>query len=92
MMSYLVEPFRLLTLQRGQAQAKMAISDAESGAVHVYDARSGSDDSVGSFSGHRQPVQVMRFNEAHSTVISVDAKGTQNVPNCKLDMLVARAL
>jgi peptidylprolyl isomerase domain and WD repeat-containing protein 1 len=61
--------------RRGQAQAKLAISDAESGTVHVYDARSGSDDAVGSFSGHRQPVQVMRFNEAHSTVISVDAKG-----------------
>jgi peptidylprolyl isomerase domain and WD repeat-containing protein 1 len=68
-------------MQRGQAQAKLAISDAESGTVHVYDARSGSNDPVGSFSGHRQPVQVMRFNEACSTVISVDARGAQMIGN-----------
>lgn len=83
-MSYDPKPLCPRIPQRGQAQAKLAISDAESGTVHVYDARSGSDDPVGSFNGHRQPVQVMRFNETHSTVISVDAKGTQIIPSCNL--------
>lgn len=61
--------------QRGQAKAKLAISDAESGTVHIYDARSGSNEAIASVSVHRQPVQVMRYNEAHDAVISVDAKG-----------------
>lgn len=61
--------------RRGQAKAKLAISDAESGAVHIYDARSGSNEAISSVSVHRQPVQVMRYNEAHDAVISIDAKG-----------------
>jgi len=47
--------------QRGQAQAKLAISDADSPAVHIYDARSGSNDPVASVTVHRQPVQVPAF-------------------------------
>ena len=62
--------------QRGEAQAKLAIADRGSPAVHLYDARSGSNEAVGSASVHRAPVVAMRFNEPHDTVISADEKGT----------------
>ncbi len=41
----------------------------------MFDARSGATDPVAMVSTHRHPVAVMRYNEVHNTVISVDAKG-----------------
>lgn len=62
-------------MQRGEAQAKLAIADRDSPAVHLYDARSGSNEAVGSAAVHRAPVVAMRYNEPHDTVISADDKG-----------------
>ena len=64
-----------LRVQRGEAQAKLAIADRDSPAVHLYDARSGSNEAVGSAAVHRAPVLAMRYNEPHDTVISTDDKG-----------------
>ena len=64
-----------LVLQRGSALAGLAVADAGSPEVHVFDARSGATEPVAMVSTHRHPVAVMRYNEVHNTVISVDAKG-----------------
>ena len=62
-------------LQKGQAQAKLAIADQDTPSVHIYDARGGSSEPLDSIQPHREPVQAMRFNSRHDTVISVDTKG-----------------
>jgi hypothetical protein len=51
------------------------VAEKDTPMVHVYDARSGSDEPLESFQLHNAPVAVMRFNAAHDTVISVDLKG-----------------
>ena len=52
------------------------MADRDSAVVHLYDARSGSDDPISSSSDvHRSPVVAMRYNEPHDTVISTDGKG-----------------
>jgi peptidylprolyl isomerase domain and WD repeat-containing protein 1 len=62
--------------RRGDAKAKLAVSDSGSGAVHIYDMRSGSNDALDTLpSLHAAPVTAMRYNEAADTVISSDGKG-----------------
>ncbi len=62
-------------MQKGQAQAKLAIADQDTPNIHIYDARGGSNEPMASLQPHRVPVLAMRFNSHHDTVISVDAKG-----------------
>lgn len=62
-------------VQKGQAQAKLAIADQDTPNIHIYDARGGSNEPMDSIQPHRVPVLAMRFNSRHDTVISVDAKG-----------------
>jgi hypothetical protein len=67
---------RCCALQTGDAASKLAISDLNSSAIHIYDVASGSEEPISSLSSlHASPVAVMRFNAAANTVISSDAKG-----------------
>eukprot|EP00195_Chlamydomonas_chlamydogama_P017111 CAMPEP_0202896044 /NCGR_PEP_ID=MMETSP1392-20130828/5126_1 /ASSEMBLY_ACC=CAM_ASM_000868 /TAXON_ID=225041 /ORGANISM="Chlamydomonas chlamydogama, Strain SAG 11-48b" /LENGTH=643 /DNA_ID=CAMNT_0049581267 /DNA_START=76 /DNA_END=2003 /DNA_ORIENTATION=+ len=60
----------------GEAAARLAISDLNSPAIHLYDVRSGSNDPVQVLGGiHRTPVTAMRYNAPFETVISTDQKG-----------------
>lgn len=62
-------------VQKGQAQAKLAIADQDTASIHIYDARGGSSEPAATIQPHRVPVLAMRFNSRYDTVISVDAKG-----------------
>ena len=62
-------------MQKGQAQAKLAIADQDTPTVHIYDARGGSNEPLDSIQPNRSPVLAMCFNSHHDTVISVDTKG-----------------
>lgn len=63
------------TYQRGDAEQKLAVSDAGSPNIYVYDVRSGSSDAVGTVTVHAAPVTAMRFNPIYDIVISADKKG-----------------
>ncbi|EFN51411.1 hypothetical protein CHLNCDRAFT_28079, partial [Chlorella variabilis] len=61
---------------RGDAKAKLAVSDSGTGLIHIYDMRSASNEPVDELpSLHSEPVTAMRYNEAADAVISTDAKG-----------------
>ena len=62
-------------IQKGDAQAKLAIADQDSTDVHVFDVRSGSSQPMETFCIHRAPVTAMRYNAQHDTVISIDERG-----------------
>ena len=64
-----------LWVQRGDAKAKLAVTDAGSPAIRIYDMRSGSNDPLDVLSIHSQPVTALAFNEPHNTVISADSRG-----------------
>ncbi|GBF99133.1 peptidyl-prolyl cis-trans isomerase [Raphidocelis subcapitata] len=59
----------------GDARSRLAISDLNSPAIHVYDVRSGSDDPVGSVTSHAAPVTAMRYCPAADIAVSTDQKG-----------------
>ncbi|MEW5307627.1 MAG: hypothetical protein WDW36_010006 [Sanguina aurantia] len=62
--------------KKGEAQWRLAISDLDSPAIHIYDAASTSSEPITSLATlHRAPVTAMRYNAAHDTVISTDSKG-----------------
>ncbi|KAH8497965.1 hypothetical protein Peur_073227 [Populus x canadensis] len=61
--------------KQGDVKARLAISDRNSLAVHIYDARGGSNEPIISKEIHLEPVKVMKYNPVFDTVISVDAKG-----------------
>jgi len=61
--------------KRGEAQARLAVSDFNSGDIAVYDARSGDAEPVTTLKVHRAPVTVMRYNAPADTVISSDSMG-----------------
>ncbi|EFJ47438.1 hypothetical protein VOLCADRAFT_61491 [Volvox carteri f. nagariensis] len=61
--------------KKGEAKARLAISDLNSGRIHVFDARSGSDSAEAVVEVHRAPVTSMRYNAPMDTVISTDSKG-----------------
>ncbi|XP_052198209.1 peptidyl-prolyl cis-trans isomerase CYP71 isoform X2 [Diospyros lotus] len=61
--------------KQGDVKAKLAISDRNSSFVHIYDARSGSNEPIISREIHLGPVKVMKFNHIFDTVISADDKG-----------------
>ena len=63
-------------VQSGDAMTRLAIAEAESPRMHVYDVRSGSNEALEVVSlGHSQPILHMRYNAQHDAVISVDAGG-----------------
>ncbi|GBG87427.1 hypothetical protein CBR_g45485 [Chara braunii] len=62
--------------RQGEALAKLAVSDKESAQIHIYDARSGSNQPLRTVAIHRGPLLLMRYNPINDVVISVDGKGT----------------
>lgn len=67
---------RCCCLQKGDAASKLAISDLNSPAVHIFDVSSGSEAPIATLEKlHTAAVKVMRFNAVANTVISSDAKG-----------------
>ena len=60
---------------KGQAQAWLAVSDKESGMVHVYDGRGGQDVLYTIPDLHARPVHLMRYHPHANVVISVDEGG-----------------
>jgi peptidylprolyl isomerase domain and WD repeat-containing protein 1 len=60
---------------QGDVKASLAISDRNSSFVHIYDARSGSNDPIISKEIHMGPIKVMKFNPVYDSVISADTKG-----------------
>ncbi|XP_026423820.1 peptidyl-prolyl cis-trans isomerase CYP71 isoform X2 [Papaver somniferum] len=61
--------------KQGDVKAKLAISDRNSPFVHIYDARSGTNEPIISKEIHMGPVKVMEYNQIFDTVISADEKG-----------------
>ncbi|XP_038894702.1 peptidyl-prolyl cis-trans isomerase CYP71 [Benincasa hispida] len=61
--------------KQGDVKARLAISDRNSSFVHIYDARSGSNEPIASREVHLGPVKVMKYNHVFDSVISADAKG-----------------
>lgn len=60
----------------GDAKAKLVVSDSGSGAIHIYDMRSSSEEPLDQLpSLHSAAVTAMRYNEQANTVISTDSKG-----------------
>ena len=62
--------------QKGDSKSKLAVAERDSGKIHIYDVRSGSDEPLARFEVHRAPVVAMRYNAAHDSVVSVDQKGS----------------
>eukprot|EP00878_Enallax_costatus_P002186 GHUV01002357.1.p1 GENE.GHUV01002357.1~~GHUV01002357.1.p1 ORF type:complete len:625 (+),score=138.92 GHUV01002357.1:201-2075(+) len=62
--------------KKGDAASKLAISDLNSPAIHIYDVASGSEEPIATLESlHSSPVVVMAYNAAANTVISSDQKG-----------------
>ena len=63
-------------MQKEDSRSKLAVAEGETGKIHIFDVRSGSDAALHSFEVHRTPVVAMGYNAAHDSVISVDQRGT----------------
>ncbi|KAG2449525.1 hypothetical protein HYH02_005667 [Chlamydomonas schloesseri] len=61
--------------KKGEAKARLAISDLNSGKIHVFDARDGSDKPLAEVEVHRAPVAAMRYCAPLDLVVSTDTKG-----------------
>ncbi|KAF9046595.1 peptidyl-prolyl cis-trans isomerase [Panaeolus papilionaceus] len=61
--------------KRGQYQGLLAVADATSGTIRLYDGRGGDTPILTVDSVHRFPVHVMTYNERFDTVISADEGG-----------------
>ncbi|KAM2571469.1 hypothetical protein EV2_006917 [Malus domestica] len=61
--------------KQGDVKARLAISDRNSSYVHIFDARSGTNEPIISREVHLGPVKVMRYNPVFDTVISADQQG-----------------
>ncbi|RXI04749.1 hypothetical protein DVH24_039023 [Malus domestica] len=61
--------------KQGDVKARLAISDRDSSYVHIFDARSGTNEPIISREVHLGPVKVMRYNPVFDTVISADQQG-----------------
>lgn len=61
--------------ERGQPEAKIAVSHITEPLIHIFDVQSGSNDPIAAVSVHYAPVTVMRYNPAYGIVISADTKG-----------------
>lgn len=60
--------------KQGDARAKLAVSDIASPNVHIFDARSGSNEPILSKPIHMGPVKVMKYSSALDIVVSADGK------------------
>ncbi|KAL0961213.1 hypothetical protein HGRIS_006180 [Hohenbuehelia grisea] len=61
--------------RRGQAQGLLAVSDAASGTIRLYDGR-GNDTPLEIITSlHRFPVHVMTYSDRYDTVVSADEQG-----------------
>jgi len=60
--------------KQGDARAKLAISDQASPFVHIFDARSGSNDPIISKHIHMGATNIMKYSPALDIVVSADAK------------------
>lgn len=61
--------------QSGQAQTLLAVSDANSPAIHIFDGRAGSTPLFSLKTLHRAPVHLLAFNDRFNTVVSCDEGG-----------------
>ncbi|KZP33693.1 hypothetical protein FIBSPDRAFT_916100 [Athelia psychrophila] len=61
--------------KRGQAQGLLAVSDAASGVIRLYDARGDGQPLAVIDKLHRFPVHVMAYNDRYDTVVSADENG-----------------
>ncbi|KAJ7134653.1 hypothetical protein C8R44DRAFT_870261 [Mycena epipterygia] len=61
--------------RRGQAQGLLAVSDATTGVIRLYDGRGGDTPLETIESLHRFPVHVMTYSDRYDTVISADEGG-----------------
>lgn len=61
--------------KQGDVKARLAISDRDSSHVHIFDARSGTNEPIIFREVHLGPVKVMRYNPVFDTVISADQQG-----------------
>ena len=62
-------------MQKGDSRSRLAVAEKDTGKIHIFDVRSGSDDALDSFEVHRAPIVAIRYNAAHDSVVSVDQKG-----------------
>ena len=66
----------LSLLQPGNSRTMLAVADAQTGDIHIYDIRGESNQAVDTFKvGHSSTVTHMRYNAQHDCVISTDSKG-----------------
>ncbi|KAF9134592.1 Peptidyl-prolyl cis-trans isomerase cyp15 [Mortierella sp. 14UC] len=61
--------------KRGEAQAKVAVSDADSSAIHIFDGRGDGNPMFSITKLHNGPVTTMAFNDRYNCVISADSTG-----------------
>lgn len=62
-------------LQKNDAKAKLAIADKDSPSIHIYDARSDSNQPIKTVEIHTSPVLVMKYCPSLDLVVSADTKG-----------------
>lgn len=62
--------------------ARLAVSDAATSAIVVYDARSGGDEELGRVTLHASPVTAMKFSPEQGAVISTDTAGGPGACRC----------
>ncbi|KAL5482454.1 CYP15 [Sanghuangporus weigelae] len=61
--------------KKGKAQALLAVSESNSGAIHIYDSRGDEKPLLVVDKVHRSPVHLMTYNDRYDTVISADENG-----------------
>ncbi|KAG2202090.1 hypothetical protein INT46_007357 [Mucor plumbeus] len=61
--------------QKGQAQALVAVSEADNSNIHIYDGRSDGKPLHTISKMHSKPVHLIEFNARFDTVVSVDSLG-----------------
>lgn len=61
--------------KRGEAQAKVAVADADSSAIHIFDGRGEGKALFSITKLHSGPVTTLAFNDRYNCVISADSTG-----------------
>nr|GAT60209.1 peptidyl-prolyl cis-trans isomerase [Mycena chlorophos] len=61
--------------RRGQVQGLLAVSDASSGTIRIYDGRGDDKPLETNSSLHRAPVHLMAYSDRYDTVLSADESG-----------------
>lgn len=60
---------------QGDANAALAVSESSSSLIHIFDMRSGSNESIGHVKLHAAPVTAMKYNSKMDAVVSCDVHG-----------------